>query len=545
MRPVPNRRPEPKTAGALRRWWGLGQLVLAGLAVGLGQAPWGFWWLALVGLVLILHLLSHATTPRVAFRRGWLAGLGAFGLSMLWIIEPFLIEPERHGWMAPFALVLMVAGMALFWGLSAALAVWLGGARRMLRLWAMVPAFLALEALRGHLFTGFPWAMLGHIWIDTPIGQLAALGGALGLSLLALVLAVLLERAGQAFDAWRHRAKPRAWAMTALSLALVGALLGAGWFWGEARLAQPAPPARDLLVRLVQPNADQALKWDPRHAEALFFRHLDLSAAPGPGGRRPDLVVWPETAVPFFLDSAGEGLRMAAESAGGAPLLLGIQRRERGAPPGSATAYFNSLAVLDAQAAPLAVYDKHHLVPFGEYVPLIGQYADRPGLGWLSGFAAQALLGYTPGPGPRLLDLGAAGRVLPLICYEAIFPRNLRLDGPARPDWLVQITNDAWFGTRIGPFQHLAQARLRAIEQGLPMVRVANTGVSAMIDARGQVMQALGMGEQGVIDALLPGARPAPPYARLGDAPWHLALLLVLGFWALLRLRIKQLTRAP
>ncbi|MFN3955575.1 MAG: apolipoprotein N-acyltransferase [Pararhodobacter sp.] len=521
-----------------------GTLLVAGLLAALGQAPWGLWWLALGGLALVLHLVSRARAARAGFWRGWLAGVGAFGLSMVWIVEPFLIEPDRHAWMAPFALVLLVSGMALFWGLAGALAVWLGGARPAARLWALVLAMLAFEALRGHLFTGFPWAMLGHIWIDTPLGQLAALSGALGLSALTLVLAAVLAQAGGAlWQAWRGASR-RGPAAALGGLAAAIAVLVGGWLWGAARLAQPTLPAPDLLVRLVQPNADQALKWDPRHAEALFFRHLELTAAPAPAGRAPDLVIWPETAVPFFLDSAGDGLSMAAEAAGGAPLVLGIQRRERraeGAGQAGAPAYFNSLAVLDSRGAPLAVYDKHHLVPFGEYVPLLGRYADRPGLAWLSGFAAQALLGYSPGPGPRLLDLGAAGRVLPLICYEAIFPRNLRT--AERADWLLQITNDAWFGARIGPFQHLAQARLRAIEQGLPMVRVANTGVSAVIDARGRVVVALGMNRQGVIDAAVPGGASPPLHARFGDTPWHLGLGMLLACWVLLRLRRKQLTR--
>jgi apolipoprotein N-acyltransferase len=186
--------------------------------------------------------------------------------------------------------------------------------------------------------------------------------------------------------------------------------------------------------------------------------------------------------------------------------------------------------VIDSQGAVTAVYDKHHLVPFGEYVPLIGAL----GQGW-GGLAARVLSGYTPGPGPVALDLGAAGRVVPLICYEAVFARSL--DGPPRPDWVLQITNDAWFGTWSGPYQHLAQARLRAIETGLPLVRAANTGVSTVIDARGRSLAALGLGEMGVLDVGLPGARAATPYTLWGDTPWHIALtlaLLSLG-WAGLR----------
>jgi apolipoprotein N-acyltransferase len=498
--------------------------ALAGAATALGQAPWGLWWLALPALAAVLALIATAPGPRAAFLRGWAAGAGGFLLAMAWIVEPFMIEPWIHGWLAPFALVLLPAGLALFWGAAAAFAAWVAVGWQA-RLWLLVPALLAGEAVRGHVFTGFPWAMLGHVWIDTPVAQLAAWTGALGLSLLTLALAAALAQA-----AMYARDRPGMAAACALAATVA---LAAVWAGGAARLAAPGPEPRDLRLRLVQPNAAQDLKWDIDHVRRFFFRHLDLTAAPAADGRAPDLVLWSETAVPFFLNRPGDGLAMAAEAAGGAPLLLGIQRSE----PTSdgATRFFNSLALLDLDGEPVEVYDKHHLVPFGEYFPVFGRFADRPGLGWLSGVASQVLMGYSAGPGPVLLDLGDAGRVLPLICYEAIFPRNLR--GTERPDWLVQVTNDAWFGAHIGPFQHLAQARLRAIEQGLPLARAANTGVTAVIDARGQIVASLGMGAAGTVDADLPGALPPTHYARLGDGPWHGALVLVVLMAAAARLR--------
>nr|WP_209425465.1 apolipoprotein N-acyltransferase [Pararhodobacter sp. SW119] len=492
----------------------LAAAAIAGAACALGQAPWGWWWLSVPALAAVLALLAGAPHARGAFLRGWLAGAASFMAAMAWIVEPFLIDPWTHGWLAPFALVLLPGGLALFWGAAAAFAAWAAQGWTA-RLALLVPALLAGEALRGHVLTGFPWAMLGHVWIDTPAGQIAAWTGALGLGLLTLSLAALLALAGR-----KATTRP---GLAALAALLATALLAGAWSVGAARLAGPAPEPRDLRLRLVQPNAAQDLKWDAEHARRFFFRHLDLTAAPADDGRAPDLVLWSETAVPFLLDRPGDGLLMAAEAAGGAPLLLGIQRSEVSA--GGGVDYFNSLAVLDAEGQPVAVYNKHHLVPFGEYVPVLGRFADRPGMGWLSGLASQVLLGYSAGPGPVLLDLGAAGRVLPLICYEAIFPANLR--GTDRPDWIVQITNDAWFGARVGPFQHLAQARLRAIEQGLPLVRAANTGVSAVIDARGRIVASLGMGRAGTVDADLPGALPETTYARIGDAPWHAALALI------------------
>ncbi len=485
----------------------------------LGQPPWGLWPLALAGMAVALWLIATAPDPRAGFLRGWLAGAAGFALAMVWIVEPFLVEPERHGWMAPFALVLLPGGLALFWGLAGAFAVWAArGAGARLALGAV--ALTGAEGLRGWLFTGLPWAQAGHIWIDTPVLQLAALGGAYGLSALALGVAAAMAGGWLLWHAGR-RAPALGTAVAA------GLVLGMGWGWGLARLAEAPPDDQPLRLRLVQPNATQPLKWDPDYAELFFYRHLDLSAAPAEDGRAPDLVIWSETAVPFFLENPGNALEVAAQVIGAGRLILGVQRSEIGGD--GVRRFFNSLAVLDGDGAPTHLYDKHHLVPFGEYAPVLGQFSDRFG-----GLAAQVLAGYSAGPGPMLLDLEpvlpGAGRVLPLICYEAIFPRNLR--GTERPDWLLQVTNDAWFGARIGPFQHLAQARLRAVEQGLPLARAANTGVSAMIDARGQVVASLGLDRAGIVDANLPGALPPTPYARGGDWPWYLALTLVLGLAA-------------
>lgn len=491
-----------------------------GLAAALGQAPWGLWALALAGFGALVWAVATAPGRLAPAALAWLGGLAMLALAMGWIVEPFLVEPERHAWLAPFALVLLPGGLALFWAGAGALATWLAppGPRRA---WAFALALTAAEALRGYLLTGLPWALPGHVWIDTPLGQTAALGGALLLTGGTLAAGAALAGAIAGRRLW--------------PVAAVAALGGAGWLWGLAELGRPMPPDRDLRLRLVQPNAAQHLKWHPDWARHFFDRHLDLTAAPGADGRAPDLVLWSETAVPFFLEAPGAGLTMAAAAAGGAPVVMGIQRRALWADGG--TRWFNSLAVIDPAGEPFAIYDKHHLVPFGEYIPLLGPLADRPGWEWLTTFTGQGLLGYTPGPGPAVLDLAplvpAAGRALPLICYEAVFPRHLRV--APRPDWVMQLTNDAWFGTHSGPFQHLALARLRAIEQGLPLVRAANTGVSAVIDARGRVVASLGLGLEGVVDADLPGALPAPLYARTGDLPWHLALTAALLALALRR----------
>ncbi|MDD7970024.1 apolipoprotein N-acyltransferase [Roseinatronobacter sp. HJB301] len=488
---------------AFPAYGGLGAVMAA------GQAPLGWWWVTIAALAVLFCLLPLQATPRNWSWRLWAAGTGYFAASLFWIVEPFFIEPERHGWMAPFALVLMAGGMALFWAAAGWLAAWAGHGRG--RLVALVAALVALELGRGWIFTGFPWAMLGHVLVGTPLMQLAAWGGAGALSLLVLVVA-LLPALGQT-------GLQRAGGLLA-GLALVAGL----WVWGGGE--SDLPPAQNHVIRLAQPNAPQAEKWQGDNPQRFFNRLLDQTAAPA--SPAPALIVWPETAVPFFLEHAGDGLAMMAEAthAHGPETLLGfgVQRYEDGR-------YFNSLAVLDITAQVTQIYDKHHLVPFGEYVPL-SEFLLGSGM---AGFAAQVLQGYSPGPGPALLDMGPLGHALPLICYESIFPRHLR--GTDRPDWVLQITNDAWFGEMTGPFQHLAQARLRAVEQGLPVLRAANTGVSAVIDARGGIVAQLGLGETGFLDAPLPTALPATLYARVGDVPVWVALLAVLGAMVALRLR--------
>ena len=457
---------------------------LAGVVSALGQAPFGLWPATVLGLSIGAWLVSCAPTWRVAAGRGWALGAGYFALTLIWIVQPFMVEPWRHGWMAPFALVLMAAGLALFWGMASGLSLRLGR-------WSW-PVFMSVgELLRGWLFTGFPWGEPGVVWVDTPVAQGAAFIGAAGLTFLTFLLATAL-------------------ATRSLAAGAAVAALGLAWLGGSLREVPVA--TSDTLLRLVQPNAAQHLKWDPEHAPEFVERQIALSAASAAADRAPDLVIWPETAVPYLLRHADPVLRRAA-SAAQAPVVLGIQRAEAGR-------YFNSMAVIGADGTVGDVYDKAHLVPFGEYIPG-GNLLARVGI---TAFASQRGYGYSPGPGARLLDLGDAGKALPLICYEAIFARDLRA-APERASWILQITNDAWFGTFSGPQQHLAQARMRAIEMGLPFVRAANTGISAVIAPDGRVVASLGLGQSGHIDAVLPTALPRTPFARWGNLPLTLVLL--------------------
>ncbi len=480
-------------------WPGWAQAGLAfglGAVVAAGQAPLGFWWLALPGLAALTALVSRAPRPPAAAWLGLFAGAGHFTLALSWLVQPFLIDAERHAWMAPFAVLLMAFGLALFWAAAAAGSVLWAGWRRPL---AFAVALTLAELARGHVLTGFPWATVGHIFIGTAMAQLAALGGAVALTLLATGAAAL----------------PVAFRRRGFLAAAVLVVSAAGF--GQWRLDQPDPPARPLTLRLAQPNAEQGAKWDPLRAREYFDRLLEFSAA----APVPDVVIWPETAVPYLLENEPGLAPLIASAASGATVLTGIQSAD-------GPLYHNSLVVIAPDATVQARYNKHHLVPFGEYIPFGDQAYAQFGI---SAFAARLGNGYAPGPGPAILDLGTRiGRVLPLICYEAVFPQDLR-NAPGRADWILQITNDAWFGTLSGPYQHLAQARLRAIEQGLPLIRVANTGISAVVDARGRLLATIPLGQAAYLDTVLPPALPPTPYARYGDGP---VLAVLAGLSALL-----------
>ena len=471
----------------MKRWPGLRHVGLGfgmGAVMALGQAPLDAWYLTVPALAGLLALVARQPGVRAAAFVGWFGGAGYFAVALNWIVEPFFVDFAKDGWMAPFAPVLMAFGLGLFWAAAGALA---GASRRPVA--GMVVGLGVAELARGYVLTGFPWALIGHVWIDTPVAQAAAFVGPSGLTLLTLGVAAGLLR----------------WPSVPVSVAVLAAVWGAG-LW---QLHQPDPAAPGVTLRLVQPNAAQAAKWDPGNARMFFDRLMAYSAAKP----APDLVIWPETALPYLLDS-NPGLAAAIGADAGVPVVVGLQRVE-------GPRAWNGLKVLGADGAVLAAYDKHHLVPFGEYLPFGDLLFDWFGI---SAFAARAGKGYSAGPGPLVLDLGPVlGRVLPLICYEAVFPQGLR--GAGRADWLLQITNDAWFGAWTGPFQHAAQARLRAIEQGLPLVRVANTGVTAVFDARGRQVASLPFQTAAYLDAGLPGPLPATVYARWGEIP----VLVMLG----------------
>ncbi|KIC51428.1 hypothetical protein RA29_03090 [Tateyamaria sp. ANG-S1] len=474
--------------------------VLAGASGALAHAPFDNAIAILIPLIAAFGLLSIARSTAAAGLLGVALGTGYFGATLTWILEPFQVDAATTGWMAPFALVLLSVGLGLFWGAALAFARWAGA-----RAWVLALALTGTEMLRAYVLTGFPWATPPQALVGGLAGQVLAWGGPHGTMLLLMGAAAL---------AWTMS---RQWAKAALIVALAMLL-------DVIPLPMSDSPLTDKTVRLVQPNAPQHEKWDPARIPVFIDRQIEYTA----DGAVPDLVVWPETALPYLLEHAQPAFDVIADAARGAPVVLGIQRSEAGR-------YFNSLVVLDATGQVAQTYDKHHLVPFGEYMPLPGLFRS---LG-IQSLADRVDGGYTAGPGPLLLDMGPLGSALPLICYEAVFAHGVGATSE-RPDFLMQLTNDAWFGMRSGPQQHLAQAQMRAIEQGLPLIRSANTGISAVIDPKGRITAALALNEAGYVDAQLPAPGAPTLYSQTGDLPWVLFVLLGLIGAVLHRARTRR-----
>ncbi|MEM1382898.1 MAG: apolipoprotein N-acyltransferase [Pseudomonadota bacterium] len=481
--------------------------VLAGVAMTLGHVPVSIPLIWFVAIPVLVWLIDGAEHPVEAAWIGWGAGFGYFVTGLHWIGHAFLVDAEKFAWLLPFAVTLLPAGLGLFW----AAAFWL--AQRYWpwhwsRVLSLAAALTVVEYARTHLFTGFPWALPAYIWSETGVVQVTAWIGSHGLTLLTVALTglPLVVLAG-----WRGRSSL---AIAAGPLAALAVL----WAAGAARVEDPSYADDAGVLRIVQPNAAQDLKWDPDHAQDFFDRLIrETTAAADPTIGSPSAVIWPETAVTFLPVDRPDLTQAIAERAGGAPVLLGALHREGSEPP----QWYNALMVIQPDGSLGDRYDKHHLVPFGEYLPFEGLFTAL-GLRQLANRG-----GFTPGPGPRVMDIDGLPPFAALICYEMIFPHEV-VPGAERPAWMLQITNDAWFGGFAGPQQHLAQARIRAIEQGLPVARAANTGISAMIDPYGQIRHALALGEHGKIDAKLPQPLDATLYSRFGDWPAILLTLILL-----------------
>jgi apolipoprotein N-acyltransferase len=495
---------------SLRAGWRLALACALGAVGMLGLPPFGFVPALAIAFTGLVWLLDGAPDGRRAFWTGWAFTFGHLVVGLYWIALALLVDAAKFAWLVPFSVLVLPAGLALFGGAAtwAASRFWRPGARRVL---VLAVAWSIAEWLRGHVLTGFPWNVVGYAWTDLAAPrQAAALMGIWGLSLGTVALAALPatlvdpERSG-----WR-RAAP---------VALGVALLGVVTLYGSARLDRvPPPDGTGPQLRIVQGNVAQAMKWSEAERQNILLRYLRLSQAPA--ARPLAAVIWPETATPYLLDTVPENAAAVAQAApAGGLLLTGVVRARQGATDADFRAW-NSLMALDARGAILGVYDKAHLVPFGEYLPL-RSILSRVGIDKL----AQGAVDFSSGPGPRTLHVAGLPPFSPLVCYEAIFPGAVA-DPADPPAWLLNVTNDAWFGTSIGPYQHLAMARMRAVEQGVPLVRAANTGVSAVFDPLGREIGRLGLGETGVLDTTLPSPiEGGTTYGHHGD--WIFAGLVL------------------
>lgn len=485
-----------------------GNLVAAvlGVIATLSLPPVHAWLVLYVVFPSFLWLLVSAARGRVAFVLGWWFGLGLFGASLYWIGNALLISAGGYGWLLPLAALGLPALLAVYSGI-ASLVAWYGRSHLQRGL-LFAFAWVLGEWLRGHLFTGFPWNLFGYGWAKPDeLIQVVAVVGIYGVSLL-VVLSTMLPVA--LADGTSRRAL--------VALVIGFALPASVWIGGGVRL-QMAPAlgeavVEDVGLRIVQPSISQREKWLPDLRQRNMARFLELSRNDRPSWITH--VIWPETAATFFVEEDAVMRRaMASVIPDGGLLLTGAPRRQ--AAPAT---LWNSLLVVDKSGSVVESYDKAHLVPFGEYVPLRSILP-------MDKFV-QGQLDYSPGAGIRTLRLRGLPPVSALICYEVIFPGGVmnRADPPA---WLLNVTNDAWYGETAGPHQHLAIARVRAVEEGRPLVRAANTGISAVIDAYGRTVHSLGLNSEGVIDSRLPEvATHATYFARSGDLGLVVMLAAVL-----------------
>ncbi|MFA6139559.1 MAG: apolipoprotein N-acyltransferase [Hyphomicrobium sp.] len=496
-----------------------------------------------ITLPVLVWLIDGAAASGLSRRRqfqraaaaGWWFGFGYFLLGLFWIGEAFLVEAEVFAWMIPFAVLLMPAGLALFTALAAGVArlAWPPGIARVL---VLSVTLASAEWLRGHVLTGFPWNVLGYAltW-PLELMQAASVFGIYGLTLLcvAVFAGPLVLIAG---------AKPGATAervvLQALALAVVPLLMLYGL--GAWRLAgEPTVMLDTARIRIVQASVPQRDKWRPEKQREIFEDQLALSRRDA-SGRQDDLagithLIWPEAAMPFLPLEHPEALAaIGATLPPGTQLLSGALRLKKPAPGlGAPREAYNSLMVFGDQGSLEQTYDKIHLVPFGEYLPMQG-LLESIGLQQLTRWRG----GFASGPVPRpLMSIPGLPPVGALICYEAIFPTAI-VQGPARPGLLINVTNDGWFGDTTGPWQHFHQARVRAVEEGLPIVRAANNGVSAVVDPSGRVVAMLRLNARGVIDSQIPGSIASTVYATLGDCTFvGLALIFITAAVVLSRRR--------
>ena len=537
--------------------------------------PYNFPLVGFIGFPLLVWLVDGAVAdPRKsligrllpAFATGWLFGFGYFAAGLWWLGAAMLVDAAAFAIFIPFAVLVLPAICGVYFGLATLVArqFWSDSA---FRIFALAAALALFELLRGTLFTGFPWNEIGVMAAPSVLlMQTGSLVGAHGLTLIAVIvfssLAVIADRRGR---------RP----VLAIALGLLVFHLG----FGAWRLwAHPTAFVPGVDVRVVQPNIAQNEKWDEDEANGIFQRHIDLTAmrAPpgeivGAGSAAPDaavdpdsagsggggaavtpgqapapmpapmpvptrtLVVWPETSFPFLLTHRPDAIATIADTLRPGETLIAGAARVEGTSAEDAR-YYNSVYVIDDEGRIVDARDKTHLVPFGEYLPF-QNILEKFGLRQI----ADAMPGgFSPGSLRERVPLEGAPSFLPLICYEIIFPGEIDVGAPdTRPGFLVNDTNDAWYGDTPGPYQHLRLAELTAVSFGLPLVRSANTGVSVVTDAYGRQIGGLALGSTGTIETALPQAAAATIFARFGAIPFWAAFVSTCMLAMVGRLRMR------
>jgi apolipoprotein N-acyltransferase len=510
--------------------------LAAGALSALAMAPINAWPVLFLTFPVMVWLIDGAGAGGMrgvpaAAMAGWWFGLGYFVPGLYWIGYAFLVDAPTFAWLMPAAVLGLPAYLALFTASGFALArlLWTRDASRLI---ALAASLTVSEWLRGHLLTGFPWNAFGYALTEPlALAQTASLIGLWGLTFLGVAIfaspAVLIDGSSRGRRPW------------IAPVAALAVLIAMGIF-GVVRLAlQPTTTVAGVKLRIMQPNLQQDARFNYSAKPEVMQKYLTLSdRASGPqstGVRDASILIWPESAFPFFLTREADAMAQIADLLPKGTILITGSVRAPDLPPGvRVTRAYNSIYVIDHDGSVLSVYDKLHLVPFGEYLPF-QDWMEK--LGFVQLTKVQG--GFIAGTRRRPMPLPNAPPVLPLICYEAIFPGDVAARDD-RPGWMVNLTNDGWFGISTGPYQHLQQARLRAIEEGLPVVRAANTGISAVIDPSGRIVARLGLGVEGVLDSSLPSALPPTIYARSRDFPAGAIVLAALIF--VIRPRAKRRT---
>jgi apolipoprotein N-acyltransferase len=518
--------------------WGWRRALVAfaaGALSALALAPFDAWPVLFFTFPVLVWLVDGAAAGRLggvpsAAVAGWWFGFGYFVAGLYWIGYAFLVDAKTFGWLLPFAVTALPAFLACYTALGLALArlLWTRGPMRLI---ALAIALTAAEWLRGHLFSGFPWNLYGYALTGPLVlAQGAALVGIWGLTFIAVAVfaspAILTD---EPVDTRRR------WLPLAFGLALLAVMAG----YGAMRLNRnPTAFVDGVRLRIMQPNLQQDDKFNYSAKQRVMARYLELSdRSTGPqttGVKDATHLIWPESAFPFLLVREPDAMaQIAALLPEGTVLITGAVRAPELPPDQKIERAYNSVYVIDHDGSILSVYDKIHLVPFGEYLPF-QDFLESLGLKQLTKLPG----GFIPGTRRRVMNVPRAPRMLPFICYEIIFPGEATPANEPRPGWLLNLTNDGWFGISTGPYQHLQQARVRSIEQGLPLVRAANTGVSAVIDPVGRIVKSLPLGTEGVMDASLPRRIERTLYARSGDA--GIALVIGASLIIIIRRRVKH-----